>query len=218
MPGGRSFIVVKGTGNRRRSTAQKATLALSKVNKIQRSIEMKHSDTATTANVLDAGIEVRFDNIAQGDTEVTRTGTRIMPKGLQVRYRVDFEPASTSSAQSIRLIFVQAKTTIAQATPQLENIIDVSTSMLETLSHYTWEDSQGYRILRDVTHEMSEIAGSPFQISRQFRISSKKLKQIRYTPGASTVEFGNIGVIVISNAASLGPIVTIAARLLFQDP
>ncbi len=212
----RTVVLVKGK-SRRRSTAQKAQLALTKVNKLQRSIEMKHSDTAATANVLDAGLEVRFDSIAQGDTEVTRTGTRITPKGLQVRYRVDFEPASTSSAQSIRLIYVQSKTVEAQATPQLEDIIDVSTSTLETNSLYTWELSKTYRILKDVTHEMSEIAGSPFQISRSFRIPAKKLKQIRYTPGASTIEFGNIGVIVISNAAASGPIVTIAARLLFTD-
>ncbi len=201
----------------RATTAQKASLALAKVNRIQRGIEIKHSDTATTGEVLDAGVEVRFDNIAQGSSEVTRTGTRIMPKGLQVRYRMDWDAASLKSAFQVRLIFVQAKTTVAQSTPQLENVIDTGTSTLETLSLYTWEDSKQYRILRDVTHSLGEIAGEKVEITRSFTIPAKKLREIRYTPGAFTVESGNIGLIMISNEVSVGPVFTVAARLLFTD-
>ncbi len=201
----------------KRSTAAKATLALSKVNRINRSIEMKHSDTASTGEVLDAGLEIRFDNISQGNTEVTRVGTRITPKGLQISYRMDWDAASTKSAFQVRLIFVQCKSAIAQSTPQLENILDVSTSTLETLALYKWEDSKQYRILKDVVHSLGEIGGEKVEITRKFTIPARKLREIRYTPGGVTTESGNLGVIMISNEVSVGPVFTIAARLLFTD-
>jgi len=202
---------------RKKSTAAKATLALSKVNKLERSIELKHSDLNTTGEVLDAGVEVRFDNVSQGVTDVTRVGTRIMPKGLQVRIRLDWDAASTKSAFQCRLIFVQCKTAIAQNVPQIENVIDLSTSTLETLALYKWEDSQQYRILKDVVVDLGEIGGEKVERTMIFTIPAKKLREIRYTAGANTTESGNLGLIMVSNEVSVGPVFTIAARLLFTD-
>lgn len=206
-----------GIARRNKSTAGKAQLALKKVNKISRGIEMKHSDTAFTAEVLAAGTSIRFDNIQKGDTATTRTGTRLVPKGLQVSYRVDFDAATTNSSQQCRFIFVQTKTVPGRTVPLVADVIDVATSSLNTLSLYTWEVSRGTRILKDVTHTVAEIAGSPDQIQRRFTIPARKLQEIRYTPGADTIEFGNLGVIMITNDVSTGPIVTLAARLIFTD-
>ncbi len=197
-------------------------VALRKINKLQSHIEMKHSDTSLgNTEVLDSGLEIRFDNIAQGDTEVTRTGTRITPKGLEVKYRIAFDGNSGDFAHQVRLIFVQSRTVEAQTLPQIENIIDVGTSSLEVLSFYSWELSKQYRILKDIIHTVTDGAagGQPDQITRHFRIPAKRLQEIRYTPGTSTAEteYGNLGVIVISNEATIGPVLVLAARLLFTD-
>lgn len=203
---------------RARTTANKAALVLRKVNKITRAIEMKHHDTAFTAEVLAAGTAVRFDEIARGDSSEDRTGTRITPKGLQISYRVDFDIATTASSQQCRLIFVQTKTVPGRSVPLIADIIDVATSSLPSLALYSWEIAKGTRILKDVTHTVAEIAGSPNQIQRRFTIPAKRLQELRYTPGAvTTLEFGNIGVIVISNDVATGPILTIASRLLYTD-
>lgn len=89
---------------------------------------MKHSDTAETGEALSAGEAFRFDNIQVGDTDQTRTGTRIVPKGLQVSYRVDFDAATTRSSQQCRLIFVQTKTVPGRSVPLVADVIDVATS------------------------------------------------------------------------------------------
>lgn len=200
---------------KKRSTAGQR--ALVKVNKLTRGIEMKHSDTQFSEEVITTGATKRFDNIAQGDTDVTRTGTRIVPKGLQVSYRIDFDAATTRSSQQVRLIFIQTKTIPGLSVPALADIIDVATSNLPTLALYTWEISKGIRILKDVSHTVAEIAGSPVEIQRRFTIPASRLREIRYTPGATTVEFGNVGMIMVSNDISTGPIITLAARLLFTD-
>ncbi len=208
---------LKYVAYRKKMRASKGAKALTKVNKLTRGIEMKHSDTQFTQEVLLAGSTLRFDNIATGDSAVTRTGTRIVPKGLQVRYRCDFQTDTTGSSQQCRLIFVQTKTVPGRSVPLIADVVDSATSGLASNFLYTWEVSKGTRILKDVTHTMSEIAGSPNQIHRQFTIPASKLQEIRFTPGASTIEYGNIGVIILSNDVSTGPDLTLAARLLFTD-
>lgn len=200
---------------KRKATA--GQMALKKVNKLTRGIEMKHSDTVFTAEVLLAGTSIRFDNVQVGDTDQTRTGTRIVPKGIQVRYRVDFDTATTGSSQQCRFIFVQTKTVPGRSTPLIADVIDSGTSGLPSNMLYTWEVSKGTRILKDVSHTVAEIAGSPNQIHRSFTIPARKLREIRYTPGADTIEFGNIGVIMISDDVSTGPTVSLAARLIYTD-
>ncbi len=201
----------------RKRKATAGQVALKKVNKLTRGIEMKHSDTAFTAEVLSAGTSIRFDNIQVGDTDQTRTGTRIVPKGLQVAYRVDFDAATTRASQQCRFIFVQTKTVPGRSTPLIADVIDVATSSLNTLSLYTWEVSKGTRILKDVTHTVAEIAGSPNEIQRRFTIPARKLQEIRYTPGDDTIEFGNVGVIMITNDVATGPTITLSARLIYTD-
>ncbi len=203
---------------RKMSVAQQASSALRKVNKIQRSIELKHSDTNSTTNVTDSGVSINLSNISQGDTEVTRTGDKITIKGINCRYDVRFNPTVTVP-QTVRVVLLQAHTTDAQVTLPITDFYDiVAAAGEETLAPTKWGSSIRARTLYDKSHVLFDLANNDFQVRREFFIPSSKLRDTIYTPGASIVEKGLLNLLVWSDEASANePIFRVNIRVVFSD-
>lgn len=155
--------------------------------------QLHHTDNAAVAEEIDTtGIVVEnLTAIAQGDTDLLRTGDEVRPRRVEFNYFLQCK--STSIGPDLcRVILFQYKENSAIALPTKSTIIQ-STATANPLQPYNNDHLPAYKILYDHTVSLDDFSNSKSIYQRRVVIpESKLLKKITYQGGASTEGFNNI--------------------------
>lgn len=208
-------LAQRRAGIRRKGTA---VVALSKARKLERMIEVKHSDVHDSGTCTQAGDVTNLTSIAQGTTSVTRSGDKITPTSFKMKYYVRFNTSATGPV-GVRVLLVQSKSIDAAATYTVSDILDLSpASGEEHLSNYTWNQSRRFRVLYDKIHTLYDQAGHFQQINGFINIPGSRLHNVRFNPGSSTqVVYGGLNLICLSDEPTNPPSWNAVGRLAFKD-
>ena len=225
MPGGRVYMYNpstkrhdRGYYRNKKKKQTTATKALTKVRRIERMIEVKHSDINDSGTCTQAGDVTNLTSISQGDTSVTRSGDKISPTSFKMKYYVRFNTSATQPV-SVRVLLVQAKSIDAASTYTVSDILDLTpASGEEHLSNYTWNQSRRFRVLYDKIHCLFDTGGMYTQIHGYINIPGKRLHTVRFNPGSATqVTYGGLNLIMLSDEPTNPPSWNAVGRLAFKD-
>ncbi len=151
--------IVRARGGYRRRGQRQNDMIRAQLRAIPRQ-ELKFHDVDTDDAVIAAGSQVTvttLNAIAQGTTESTRIGRRVVIKKISFRYDVSL-PATASAAETfdvIRLMIVHDKQCNGMAADDLD--------ILENADHQSFNNlanKKRFVVLMDRTHDVQVMAGS----------------------------------------------------------
>ncbi len=192
--------------------------ALAGVQKLYRTInsEVHHNDIANSATATNAGIVVLAHTIAQGDTDITRTGSSIRPMTLSGVLTFTINGASTTEVL-LRAYIIKAKQERGTA-PTWATVFNAAATGGEIIKQAKlWDNRFNTKILWDsgiVKVSPNNVDGVGLTTRKVY---IKCFGHIQYTNGASTAEDGGYYLFFASDQASNQPAVGHRLRLTFHD-
>lgn len=177
-----------------------------------------HVSQTSVLSVGAAGQIFQISDIAQGDTDQTRDGDRLMLKKFFVRGVVQYSDATNL----FRLIFFQWK---PATTPTIASVLlNGPSGNPDVWSSYTHDLRQQVNILWDKTWHLEGNASastSPLTTTsqRMFKVTIARrfAKQLQYT-GGTTTGTNQIWYLALSDSSAVGhPTMTMSVKFHFTD-
>lgn len=207
-------------GTRRRTPAfndaQQKVITRRIRQEIGRGREKHHYDVAqNNQDIINTGTLVNLSAVSQGDTDLTRTGDRLMPKALHIRVGVQAQAANNL----FRIIVFRWNQSTDDVTPTLQHIVESTSYFLSPLN---WDEvkAKTFTPLYDRTYWMpgttkTDKSWRSFLISLYPKRFGKRPIQFDNT---STSGSGHFYALFYSDqSTSGGPIVHYYSRLTFTD-
>ncbi len=172
---------------------------IKKVNKISRSIELKHFTSSLSAPNVDDDGEFILDlnEPDQGLLDTNRIGDTIFVTGCHVR--LSWTIGSAENLTQVRMILLWDKfNTVGDISDVL---IDGTGTSSACLSHYNVDTRRDWIKLYDKSMILTSPSGSAFRsINKFFKIN----KKTQFLGGTEVITKGRLRLLVISNADSAG--------------
>lgn len=165
--------------------------------------------TVTNDNITSAGTLTHLSNIAQGDTQGTRTGNSILARSLFGRIGLEMNPTATVSR--IRILIVCDNQQIADTSPSATDVL-LTASTLSSLDTATYPNR--FKVLKDmlITLDDAKMMGS------SFKINIPMYKHIKYN-GANSTDIAKNGIYIlyISSESVNYPTISYNLKLGYYD-
>lgn len=202
--------------NKKYSVAQVASKAFKGVKYIKSLINCeKHTfDWGVSAGDIknDGSNFDHLTAIAQGDTDVTRTGLSILGQNLLIKGYVSVDADATAS--EVRIMVIRDKQQVSDTPPTIASLLDSS------FANYTVAPLQRgtygrYDILYDRT--LTVVKDTEAE-TKHFKIWLKTNQHVRFNGINSTdIQKGGIYLFYVSNEAVNYPVITYYSRYRFTD-
>lgn len=186
---------------------------------IARRQELKYRDYGGSYAPTTTGVMYQITTIPQGDTDITRDGDRLYLKKIYMRGEL---MANTDTYNFVRLILFQWKPTVSPATVS-EILLDGPSGSPDTLSHYSHDHRQNYRILYDKVMKVigpASAAATPNTAAtvRNFAgVIYPKLHQLQYL-GGTTNGTSQVYMLIISDSNVVPhPTLNLNFKMMFTD-
>lgn len=199
-------------------TASKA-LSIALATKKLLNVEVKQYTTnVNDTEVSAAGVVYDLSEVPQGDTEVTRDGSSLKPKNLELRMYITGN--SSAASNTLRLILFRATNENGTA-PTMAQVLE-QTSESAPLAIYSPKihDKRYFtKILKDVTFTMNKmVASTAYRKTLTYKIPLDG--HMTFTGTSTTKESGGLYLIMVSDqtaASNLGPAVQFTSRIKYYD-
>lgn len=168
-----------------------------------------HEYTITTAAVSYSGSMYNLGVVTQGTSDTTRIGDTISPTSLTVC--LNFAASATDSYNLVRIIVVQAKTTISL----VSEVLMWTGTINAPAAFYNKDLRNNYTVLYDKRRNISSSVGPA---STCFDINVKVSRPIHYLAGTGTIVSGGLYLIAVSDSAAVThPDISGYSRIRFTD-
>lgn len=194
---------------------------------VRANAETKYSDFTDSSTVGNLGyLHELTSNIGQGDTQITRDGSRLKIVALKFKYEVIGAGLASDFRQNIRVLVVRGH---AESTTPLtvNDVIEYDGTGNAVLSPYTFNNNKKYTILYDRTHTLCagwQVIGSDTLVPgyKPTQMVKKTLKlNIKVEYNGATTQIMNGGLYVIAIGEELSgannPQLRYLARTYFTD-
>lgn len=176
-------------------------------------VEIKKYDAnVAEGTALDSnpGLVYPLHEMAQGDTDQTRSGNSIKPLSVLIRGRLTNNATAVNTL--VRVLLVLDTQQIADTTPSVSDILDPSYQFWNApLNNNT---VGRFKVLSDRKYQLTTVS-TPI---REFKIYQKLYGHIRYNGANSTdIQKGGIYLMFISDQATNKPTFGFQTRLAFTD-
>lgn len=188
--------------------------------------EKKYFDYSNVPSADTSGSVQALTLVTSGTAANQRTGQSILATSLSIRGFVDVNDASTTN-QTVRIIVFQDPTMAAlTAAPAVGDVLEASGSAYVTMSPYTMQFPQRYKIWYDKCFDVEPLGTGQgrrsFKKLIKFRQDANKRMQKHMfwdeTGDAQTdTRGGQVYILVCSDQASNTPAVRYYSRLRFTD-
>ncbi len=208
---GISFSFRKRGRKRKRVGSSIAKLALKKVRKLERKLEVKTVEfpITTLANIANTGVISNFTLIAQGDDSGLRDGLKITPFELKINFQWLGDAASVDDIY--RTIIFRDMRQVDSVVPTVPNVLAEN----HPLARFTLVNRTRWNILYDETFTSSNDAAVRLCFVRLLRIKLKG--QMIYTGAANTtISKNGLYMLNVASVNSL-PNFVFNARLKYND-
>lgn len=156
--------------------------------------EPKHFDVLSsgTAGIAGSGV-LYLSSMAQGITDITRVGDRIVLKSLEAR----FDLVVADATNFIRLILFQW---VGDAVSDVPTIAAVLESTPYYLSPFNWDQRGKYRVLHDESVALMGV-GPVTYISKKIKVGCP-VKHQQFLNASTNIESGGLFALVMSDSAA----------------
>ncbi len=209
MPNGR--IVSFRKRGRKRKRKSMASLALSKVRKLERKQEVKMFDIAITirSNIAATGVVESLALISQGDGVSSRDGLKLSPFALEMRFQWLGDAASVDD--TYRTIIFRDRRQVASTVPTVASVLAES----NPLSRLMIANRTRWKILYDETFSSSNDAAIRLSFVRLLRMKLSLPMEFSGTAN-TTISKNGLFMIILASSGSL-PNFTFNCRLKYND-
>ncbi len=182
--------------------------ALHMVRKLTQAVEKKAHTLSVNGTIPTTGTIDHLTAIAQGDTNQLRDGNQL--HCIYVGGRLQMAQASAASRTFVRVMLVQDRQQIADATPAVTSVLQAS-----TVQAFLNTNSVGrYKVLYDKVISLSDSGVT--NVFRKINISMNS--NIRYNgTGVGDIQKNGIFLILIGNEGTNLPSITSSWRVRFTD-
>lgn len=201
---------------RKYSTAQLASIAFQKVKYLAGMINSeKHVHDVQINNATTSGSVLALSNVAQGDTDSTRTGNSFLAKSIYAQLQLVGNV--NQIVTQVRLMIVRDNQQVGDSAPTVANILDASAiSYLQ--APLSSEEKGRFTVLHDSLNVLSQ------KFTTDTPLKTKKIwcpmnKHIRFNgTGASDIQKNGLYLVIIHDATSTNyPTIYGNSRLSFYD-
>lgn len=182
--------------------------------------ELKHFDNPWSTSVSTSPLIYQMDLIADGDSEVTRTGIVVSPERLDFYLRLTTEnPLTTGDSNIVRVIVFRW---FDSSFPTVNDLLYDNTSGIWTGYPYidiptVWDKKPKFQVLSDkrIILDEDDSDHSFYMLKKKFRKGST----IHYSgPSPSDIESKNIFFMIMSDSGVVPhPIFSGYSRLTYRD-
>lgn len=176
--------------------------------------ELKFYDLETVGSTIGTGGTV-FSlslNLAVGTGESNRIGSKIRPKGLNMRY--EYTANSSATYNTMRMLIFQYNS----ATPTVADVLQLTAAAAyRHLSQINMASSKRLRILHDETVTISDQTALDIPAVINKKCYIKLGGTIEYSGGGAGNEENNVFMIVISDSSVNFPVFSFTSRLRYTD-
>lgn len=130
------------------------------VRKIQSQEELKHKDTLVAAVPATAGTFTLLNDIAVGDTSVSRDGNDINSTSIQWRIRIIGDVDAIAGAFLRHIIFWDSQAN--GAAPVLADLLDLTTITPGVIAPYNRDNQKRFKIVEDKTFSLNSTMSTAF--------------------------------------------------------
>lgn len=196
------------------SVGQIASKALRGVNYIRGLVnsEMFKYDISSSASPSWGGTVVALTNIAQGDTDATRTGNSIYVRQLMLRTTVTYNTAAAAPIRVRLLLFIDSQQ-IGDFPPAGTDVLEWTGVANAPLSPLNSDTAGRFKILR--SRIMTVYADKPIALNNWL---VKLRHHVRYNGSTSSdIQKGGIYLLIVSNRNADVPNVESCIRVSYHD-
>lgn len=196
--------------NRKYTPSEVAYRAFKGVNYLKGIInsEKHHHTLNSSVTPSTSGSVISLHEIAQGDTDSTRTGNSILAKSLAFRFLINMNPSATQTY--VRILLIQDKQQIADTGPSITDVLhSASVQSLLLIQHIG-----RFQVLHDQVVDLD----NSLRTTKMTKLYKKLHTHIRYNgSAASDIQKNGYYLMVLSNEATNTPTVFYNTRLSFYD-
>lgn len=179
---------------------------------------MYEHDTITTTTSDDDGAFKCLNDIATGDTDITRIGNKIELVDISFRWSVKALSSMDDPRATLRIMLVWYPTPHGAGAPATESLLEYA----HPLSHLCKETARRYQILysRIVGIEDADTTGAGRAVitGKCYRkLTGKYTSYLTTTSGSANIEHGMLLLFIISDQATSGPEFTYYIKTRFKD-
>lgn len=191
----------------------KRALRLAKLNR--KAQELKYRDVQATATAIDnTGLVQPINVAAQGDGVTNRDGNSLFIKSFYMKYFLQWDVASSTASQTVRVILVQDKQ-CDQASPSFGDVLEDVTSLDILTSAIDFNNSRRFKILYDRNHSLNQVRTN-VTVKKFFKIN-QTTKFLNTGATIADISTNAYFLMFISDSVSESPILTSFLRMRFTD-
>ncbi len=194
-----------------------ANRALKKATRVKNmvNVEYKRHDVqlTTTATSSTATIN-QLTNIAQGDSDLTRDGSDIVIKRIELKYFITQH--ATASITYVRVMLVQ-DTQTNEAIYAAADLLEDVTANDAIVSPLLWFKKRRFKVLYDRTHALSDVWKIITEMHTINLGLNMKVVYDASTPSIADVITNSLSFFTISTEATNTPSITFFSRVFFID-
>ena len=170
--------------------------------------EMNVHDVSFGTALTSTAVITPLAEMAQGDTELLRTGISILSRRLEIR--ATFSQHTSATISHVRILVVRDKQQVADADPVIGNILKASTVQ----SQFAHLDKGRFTILKDNVFSLYDVSKTGHTINWSFPME----KHIRYNGAAAgDIQKNGLYLVTLSSEATNGVAVALQTRLFYHD-
>jgi len=180
---------------------------------INKEVEKKYYYDSGSGTLTWAGTLTNLTaSMATGVLSYQRIGNKIMPKSMQVRFRVD---SLGTGPNVVRFILLQW---FNSTTPTGDDILEVTGTSEAPLSSSQNENKRNMKILHDELISCNPQISAIANVScGKVYVAGNRLRAITYLEGSSTVLKGAVYALFITDVTASGPTHQISSQLTYAD-
>jgi len=189
--------------------------------------ELKYHDSLITTGAS-IGYNVNVVNYAlveppQGDTVITRDGSAITLKNLDMRYVITGDNTVNDDVQKVKLMLIQARnrfTPSNTATSGSTQVFDQAGTNDVVSSRLTWTNRVHYRVLKSKVVRLQRAAegGLALQYTGRFHYDFKKFNnQVTFDGTGIVAQKNQVYLIAVGDRATDYPTIEFSCRVTFWD-
>lgn len=173
--------------------------------------EYKYIDTVTTVSpVANTGTVTYLSGIAQGVTDITRIGNKILFKDIMWRMQASINDTALTSA--LRIIVFSAR--------QVNGVLPTVAEVLQTVSQLAplnRDNTKQYVIIKDYLWSLNFANDSETKIVKGYHVLNYHANYDGATAAIGDAEENHLFMLCISDDATNGPVFTFDCRIKFYD-
>ncbi len=199
------------------------TQLVARVNRLSKAQELKTFDTtfSVTQVAFDTNNATALGLVLQGDTRITRDGSKLLATSIDIRMMVRQETTPPTFGAQLRVILIKAKQRFTPSTSvstTVGGVLENAGTLSEPNSPFERNNRSHFTVLHDKMYYVNGGDSGP----TGFNIHIKKRLNhvIEYDESSTATEKGQLWMLLFTNrsaASADGPDVGYTSRLFFKD-